>query len=191
MRSAKLTDSEKWKRYKKGDNGVLSAIYTDNAKILYQYGLKFTSKRSIIEDAIQDIFSKLVSDRESIGDTDNIKFYLLISFKRRLFRLLKRELRYDYSLGSDNYIFGVRYSIEHDIILNEDQNLQANLLIRLLKKLSPHQKEAIYLKFTLGLTYEEISEILNMHIESSRNLIYRAIKSLKNSIKEKSRSDIY
>lgn len=185
MSGTKLTDTEKWKRYKSGDNNVLSAIYTDNARILYQYGLKFTSKHSIIEDAIQDLFSKLISDRKNIGDTDNIKFYLLISFKRRLIRLLKRELRYDHSFDSDDYVFGIRYSIEHDIILNENQDSQASLLIKLLKKLSPNQKEGIYLRFTLGFTYAEISEFLNMNIESSRNLIYRAIKSLKQSIEER------
>jgi len=191
MSSPKLTDTEKWNRYKSGDDQVLSAIYTDNARILYQYGLKFTSNHSIIEDAIQDLFSKLLADRKNIGDTDSIKFYLLISFKRRLIRLLKRELRYDHSFNSDDYVFGVRYSIEHDIILDEHQHSKASLLIKLLKDLSTHQKEGIYLRFTLGLTYDEISKFLDMNIESSRNLIYRAIKSLKNSIEEKSGSGIY
>jgi RNA polymerase sigma factor (sigma-70 family) len=188
--NTKLTDNEKWERYKKGDDQVLSIIYNENARILYQYGLKFTLKRSIIEDVIQDLFSNLISNRKGIGTTDNIKFYLLKSFKRKLFRQLKKETRYKYSSDLDDYTFEVRYSIEHEIIIDEDLNYRAALLIKLLKRLSSHQREAIYLKFTLGLTYDEISEVMHMSIESGRNLIYRAIKSLRKSIEEKSGSDM-
>lgn len=190
MKNTKLTDAEMWDRYKSGDDRVLSIIYNEHVRILYQYGLKFTSKCSIIEDAIQDLFSKLISNRKSIGPTDNIKFYLIKSFKRKLFRQLKMESRYNYYPDLESYNFEVRYSIEHEIIIDDDLKYKSDLLVKLLQGLSSRHKEAIYLKFTLGLSYKEISEVMHMTIESCRNLIYRAIKSLKQSVKEEFNSGI-
>ncbi len=182
---AKLSDAVKWEKYKEGDDEVLSIIYNENAKSLYRYGLKFTSNRDLIEDVIQDLFTKLIINRKNLGQTDNIRFYLIKSFKNKLLRELKKELRYDRLSESENYPFEVRYSVEHEIIIDESIQFKAVRLIELLKHLSSHQREAIYLKFTLGLSYYEISQVMNMSVESSRNLIYRAIKSLRKSIEEK------
>ena len=181
-----LTDIEKWEKFKEGDDRVLSVIYNDHAKSLYRYGLKFTANKTIIEDVIQDLFSKLITNRKTLGVTDNIKFYLFKSFKRILLKELKKELRYYDFMNEGNYNFNVRYSIEHDIILNEELRYKEARLVELLKGLSSHQKEAIYLKFTVGLSYNEIAEVMHMSVESSRNLIYRAIQSLRKTLKEKS-----
>lgn len=75
-------------------------IYGENSKRLYQYGLKLTPNHSIIGDAIQEIFCDLVRNRKNIGDTNNIQFYLIKSFKRKLLKLLQKEVVYlKYTLG--------------------------------------------------------------------------------------------
>ena len=91
-----------------------------------------------------------------------------------------------YNPGSENkdYAFGITYSIEQSIILEESSNQNLSLLRKALNDLTPRQKEAIYLKFTQDLEYEQIAEIMEMGIEGSRNLIYRAVKSLKDSLRE-------
>jgi RNA polymerase sigma factor (sigma-70 family) len=181
MKLIKPTDTEIWAKFKKGDNEALSMIFSQNSKNLYQYGLKITTNHSIIEDSIQDLFSDLVRNRSKLGDTDSIQFYLIKSFKRRLLRELQKESRYNHKDTDEEYVFEITYSIEHDIILEENSNQKINFLRKSLSDLSARQKEAIYLKFTEGLEYEQIAEILGMSIESCRNLIYRAIKSLKDS----------
>ncbi|MBK5261064.1 MAG: sigma-70 family RNA polymerase sigma factor [Peptostreptococcaceae bacterium] len=181
MKSNDQDDLQKWDRFKKGDDFVLSYIYSGNAELLYQYGLKFTVNRDLIEDTIQDLFLDLIRNRSTIGETDHIRFYLLKSFRRKLIRKLTAESKYVDDQFSE-IMFGVRYSIEQDIILEETQNDTSKRLASAIEKLSPRQKEAIYLKFNKELDYNEISEVLGMGIEASRNLIYRAVKSLKNAI---------
>ena len=170
-----------WQKFRQGDDYALSVIYSDNVVSLYQYGLKFTANRDIIEDTIHDLFLDLIRNRKTIGDTGNIQFYLLKSFRRKLFRRLKSELRYTDNQLSDA-VFGVRYSIEQDIISGEIRDNTSRSILDAVEKLSPRQKEAIYLRFNRELDYNEISGILGMGIEASRNLVYRAIKSLKESI---------
>ena len=174
-------DMKRWDRFRDGDDLALSAIYSDNVVSLYQYGLKFTVNRDLIEDTIHDLFLDLIRNRKTIGDTDNIQFYLFKSFRRKLFRRLKKELRYTDNLLSD-MMFDISYSVEQEIISGEQRDNTSRSVLNAIEKLSPRQKEAIYLRFNKELDYNEISGILGMGIEASRNLVYRAIKSLKESI---------
>lgn len=157
-------------------------IYSENSKRLYRFGLKLTHHHTIIEDAIQDLFSDLVRNRKKLGDTENINFYLLKSFKRRLVRQLQKEQRYHLKENNEGFGFQITYSIEHDIILQEKAHLKLHSLHQAINHLSPRQKEAIYHRFTEELEYPQIAEIMDMSVEACRNLISKAIKSLKNAV---------
>jgi RNA polymerase sigma factor (sigma-70 family) len=184
MKIFKDNDVNTWRMFKQGDDDAFSAIYSQYSKKLYFYGLKITRNHSIIEDTLQDLFFELIRTRKSIGETDNILRYLLTSFRRKLFRKLKSENRYDLRDEAVEYPFEVMYSIEHEMVLDENRNRRNLLFVNALQQLSPRQKEAIYLKFTSGLAYEEVSGIMEMSLEACRNLIYRAIKALKEGIHE-------
>ena len=172
------SDFEIWNKFRDGNDYSLSLIYSKYAEVLYRYGLKFTGNRNIIEDSIHDMFMDLIRNRKTIGETTNIQFYLLRTFRRKLTRKLKGELRYGDDLASE-MIFDIHYSAESEMISEEIKNNQIKQLHKAINNLSPRQKEAIYLKFQKELDYNEISEILGMGIEACRNLIYRAIKSLR------------
>ncbi|MBE0653107.1 MAG: sigma-70 family RNA polymerase sigma factor, partial [Bacteroidales bacterium] len=165
-----------------GDNAALETIFKAHSKRIYHYGLKITSNRVIIEDSIQEVFSDLFRTRNSLGDTDNIYLYLLKSFKRKLIRLIQKENRFRFFNQDEDFVFDVVYSVEQDIINNEKTNFQLRTLHSALEKLTPRQKEAIYLRFTEEFEYPEIAEMMQMSIEACRNLIFRAIKALKESI---------
>ena len=182
MNFLRETDSILWDKFKIGDNQALTVIYTENSKWLYLYGLKLTSNRSIIEDSMHDLFSDLVKNRTNLGNTNNIHFYLIKAFKRKLQRLLQKEMRYNLNEKVEDYIFEITYSIDNEIILEESNSQKLRLLQKALTGLSPRQKEAIYLKFTEEFEYEQIAEIMDISIESCRNLISKAIKTLKESM---------
>ena len=76
-------------------------------------------------------------------------------------------------------LFKPEYSVEEEIIEKESQMRLRKFLTKSLVKLTPHQQEAIYLKYDVGLSYEEISKILNISVESCRTTIYRSIKLIK------------
>jgi RNA polymerase sigma factor (sigma-70 family) len=181
MKPENQDDLKMWEQFRKGNDLALSVIYSENAGPLYQYGLKLTSNRDLIEDSIHDLFLDLIRNRKTIGGTNNIRFYLLKSFRRKLIRLLKHETRYGDNEFSE-IMFGARYSAEQDIISTETSQNTSKCLFAAIDKLSPRQKEAIYLKFQKGLDYHEISELLEMGVEASRNLVYRAVKSLKEAL---------
>lgn len=183
MEFLKLTDEQLWAKFRGGDDESLTLIYSNNSKRLYLYGLKLTANHSVVEDCIQDLFSDLVRNRRRLGNTDNIQYYLLKSFRRKLKRRLEKEKRYDLKEKSDDFVFDITYSVEHDIILSENSSIKLQSLRQAMNQLTPRQKEAIYLRYTEEMEYEEISELMDMNIESCRNLIFRAVKSLKDSLR--------
>ena len=180
LRTENVNDA--WIRFKDGDLKIFTLIYSTYSHKLYQYGLKFTRQKPLVEDSIQDLFLELYKNRKTIGLTGNIAGYLFKSFRRKLFRRLNHEKRYDLRNEAEEYVFDVLYSFEHELILKEERERQMSLYQGTLKNLTARQKEAVYLKFTNGLKYEEISEIMEMTVESCRNLIWRAVKTLKDAI---------
>jgi len=186
MKLSNPTDTEVWLSFKNGDDRAASYIYQEYFPVLYRYGLKFTTLTSLVEDTIQDLFTELVKNRKTLGDTDNILFYLMKSFRRKLLRRMGNANRYDLTGEiTDEYPFEMVWSAEHDIILEEESKQRSQMLLKALGELTPRQKEAIYLRFTKELDYAVIAEIMNISVESCRNLISKAISMMKKRISEK------
>jgi RNA polymerase sigma factor (sigma-70 family) len=185
MNSTGLTDTEIWTSFKKGEEWAISCIYAEHAEKLYRYGLKFTSEIPVVEDALQDLFAELIKNRRRIGNTDNILFYLLKSYKRKLLRKMQTEKRFVSDEELQEYHFDVTWSVEHELILEEVSEQKSKMLLKALNELTPRQKEAIYLRFTRELDYKEIAGLMDISVEACRNLISKAISTLKKWIEEK------
>lgn len=147
--------------------------------ILYDlYGAKllaFGQKRGnqdIAKDALQETFAALWSSRLRLGKTDSPKNYLFATFRRKLVSVLDEQRKYTNASDSDFEL----PQIEESSVEN------AKRITPILERLSDNQKEIIYLKFYQGMDYEEIAEILDMNYQSARNLMSRAIKSIRSKI---------
>ena len=171
-----------WDRIRQGDVISIEKIYQEYSRQLYQYGLKFTQNTQLIEDCIQDLFSRIITNYKNLGKSDNPKIYLMRAFRNNLFRLMEREKKFQ-SDEVNEYQFEILFSAEHKIIETEEAQQNRQLLQKGISQLSSRQKEAIYLRYTKGLEYDEIAGIMKMSIEACRNIIYKAIKSLREEIK--------
>ena len=85
----------------------------------------------------------------------------------------------------EDYHFDVTWSIEHEIILEEISDHKSKVLLMALNELTPRQKEAIYLRFTKELDYKEVAGLMDISVEACRNLISKAITTLKKWISDK------
>ena len=161
---------------------ALAVIYEDNFDLLYSYGRKFSREESIIEDAIQNIFANLIRSREKLGQLNNVQQYLMAAHRNELIELISKKKN---TLSSDilpDILFKPEYSVEEEIIEKEGQVRLGKFLKKSLEKLTAHQQEVLYLKYDTGLSYEEISQILNISVESCRTAIYRSIKIIKTEV---------
>lgn len=162
-----------------GDMNALAIIYEEHFDLLLNFGHKFCRDESVLEDAIQNIFSKLISSRERLGKISNVKHYLLVAYRNELFTLFNKSKKIIVSEIIPDFHFKPEYSVEDEIIEKEGKAHIKKFLIKSLQKLTPNQQEVLYLKFDLELSYEEISETLNISVKSCRTSIYRSIKMIK------------
>ena len=79
----------------------------------------------------------------------------------------------------EDYILEVEFAIEHNIIVQETTAENHAKIKDLLTKITKRQREAIYLRFYQDLEYAEIAEIMGVATHSVVNLIYEAVKQLR------------
>ncbi|MCS2890893.1 sigma-70 family RNA polymerase sigma factor [Parabacteroides faecis] len=167
-----------WENFLCGDDEAYTYIYREYSQALYAYGMHFTSDKGLVEDCIQDVFVKIFQNRKHLQSTDNIKLYLFISLKNKLFNIFRKDIKYS-QIDSLEPVFAAEYTIEDEIIENEKEQFLNEKMIRMLEVLSPRQKEIIYYRFVEGLSYEEICQIMDMNYQSTQNLIQRSLKKLR------------
>ena len=174
----KNSDQMIWESFLCGDEEAYTYIYRQYSQALYAYGMHFTSDKGLVEDCIQDVFIKIFQNRKHLQSTDNIKLYLFIALKNKLFNVFRKDIKY-YQIDSLEPVFTAEYTIEDEIIENEKEQFLNDKMIRMLDVLSPRQKEIIFYRFVEGLSYEEICQIMDMNYQSTQNLIQRSLKKLR------------
>ena len=172
-----------WENFLCGDDEAYTYIYREYSQGVYAYGMHFTSDKGLVEDCIQDVFIKIFQNRRHLQSTDNIKLYLFIALKNKLFNIFRKDIKYS-QIDSLEPVFAAEYTIEDEIIENEREQFLNEKMIRMLEVLSPRQKEIIYYRFVEGLSYEEICQIMDMNYQSTQNLIQRSLKKLRTTFSQ-------
>ncbi len=169
----------------KGSKKALSVIYLEHFDLLYSYGKKLTRYEYEVEDAIQNLFTSLLRNREKLRMVSNVRAYLMASFHHELFRLIRsnRNMGGLQDIMEEN-VFTPEYSIEEEIVMNETDARLWKILLESLRKLTPRQQEILYLKLDNNLSYEEISGMFGISVESCRTSVYRIIRGIRDDLKQ-------
>ncbi len=179
------SDSQLWNEFLSGNSQAFRIIYDDHIQSLFKFGTHFTRNEELIHDCIHDVFIDLYKYRATLKATNNIKLYLFVSLRRKLFKILSEKGKF-VSLDEEGPSFSYYLSSAAETDAEAElQTLKLNWLEEAMRKLSSRQKEAIYLRFVKGLSYEELSEILQINYQSARNLVFRGIESLRESCPKK------
>ena len=176
-----------WLRFKSGDKEAFAIFYNLHIDRLYSYGLKLCNDENTIKDGIQEIFLDLYLNREKINSTpETLKYYLLLALKRNLFKKLKSGRRFDVGDIKESRFNDLEFSVEYLIIEQEKGEEKRHLVIDALNQLPGKQKEAVYLRFNEAMDYPEIASILGITVESVRKQVYRALKTVRELLDNKS-----
>ena len=174
-----------WQKFKKGDHQAFTKIYKDFYPPLLVYGLKIKNDHEFVKDSIQEMFFDVMSHIQNLGDTDNILLYLITSLRRKIFRKLKYDISFCYNKSCYSQSIELAEEFSDEILFRSDRTRRRKRLIReMVNKLPPRQKEALLMKFYLHFEYEDIAIIMGLNIQSVRNLIHKAIKTLRTRVND-------
>jgi len=166
---------------KEGDKNALQSIYELHVDTLYRYGRKLAIDTSIAEDCIQDLFIKIWNNRDNLGTTDSIKNYLFTSLRRMIYKAQKSKAisvdPIEMRQGEES-----EPNFEDLLIQGEMDDERKTAVQRALQGISARQREVIYLRFFQDMEYEEICEVMDISYQGARNMLFKAIKNLKNHL---------
>jgi RNA polymerase sigma factor (sigma-70 family) len=170
-------DEKYWQELKNGNSLALESIYSEHVDSLYRYGLRIDQDENKVMDHIQDLFIYLWEHRTSLGTTTSIRAYLMRSLRNKMIDSYRKEAR------DRNKVHSLQYSEDdspEDTIISDETQQKHNLqLAQALAKLSDKQREIIHLKYIENMSYEDISELLQINYQSARNLIHRSIVEMR------------
>lgn len=176
-----LNDYELWESFRDGDDKAFSEIFNRHVQMLFRYGVKFIHDEETVKDSIQELFVKLHHNRQNLSSTDNIQLYLFRALKNKLIDALYSR-RDTISLSSTVLPFEIANPEDPDMEDDWDRVVQKSRLNKGLQALTARQREAIYLRYTMDMSLEEISSLLEMNYQSVRNLIHRSIEKLRKEL---------
>lgn len=174
-------DYELWESFRNGNEKAFSEIFNAHVQMLFRYGIKFIADEEMVKDSIQELFIKLYHNRQNLSATDNIRLYLFRALKNKLIDALYSR-KDTVSLSSAVLTFEIANPEEPDQEDDWDRIVQKSRLKKGIQALTARQREAIYLRYTMDMSLEEISSLLEMNYQSARNLIHRSVEKLRKEL---------
>ena len=178
-----INEIELWDELRGGSHAAFSKLYQMFINPLYSYSVGITSDKDLIKDCLHDLFVELWKNHSNLGPTTSVKFYLMASIKRKLIRHMDGNLKsFNHHVNYTRDFVEDLPSQESVLILNEAQ-LEMNVKVsNSLHLLSNRQREAIQLKFYKNLDTDQISEQMNINAQSVYNLIFGALRVMKEGL---------
>ena len=166
-----------WESFRKGDRSAYAAIFSAHYDSLYRFGSKLTQDSVLLEDCIQELFLE-IWQAKSRTPVLSVRAYLLKSLKYKLLKSFRHKGRIQ---AMPEYGEDVPFELSHEyfLIRREENEDRSRRVTGAIGRLTNRQREIIYLKYYQNLSYEEVCEIMDIKYPVARNLLYQAIKSLK------------
>ncbi|MBL7969506.1 MAG: sigma-70 family RNA polymerase sigma factor [Prolixibacteraceae bacterium] len=175
--------TDDWNRFiLEGNLDALSRVYYSSYDLLFNYGLRLTADRQIVEDAIQNVFLSLMKSRKSISQVKNPTGYLVSSFRHQLFSDINQQNKTVLSENFSDDQFDYFKSADLEPTEKEKFEILHSKVRECITHLTPKQQEILFLRFETGISYEEISALLNISVDSCYKSVYRSIRIVRDEV---------
>ncbi|WP_449619523.1 RNA polymerase sigma factor [Robertmurraya sp. Marseille-Q9965] len=147
--------------------------------IVYRYLRKLGISKLDAEDAVQETAYKYLLYYDSIKNS-KIRGWLIRVALNAYYDQCRKQGRYVLDLN-ESVLKVDAQELPETIFLQKERNSE---LGKALSQLKPHFQELLLLKYQSGLTYEEISKLLEISVSSIKTNLFRARKKLEEIYKE-------
>jgi len=173
------TDTELWQAFKSGDRLAFETIYRKYFHDLRHYGMSLCHEQEHVLDAIHTLFFDLWTSKDNLGDTNNIKYYLLKALRRVITHQLVKQRNQSTPTAREE---GFDISIEARLIEKQGQEETTQKLSKAIAQLPARQREVVFLKFYENLSYEEIASMTSLKTRTVYNTLFTALERMRKVI---------
>lgn len=160
------------------DEQLFAAVFNLHFDGLYNYGLKITGDKDIVEDCIQEVFFRIWKNRIDLHTVTNIRSYLFKALRRQILNMLELKVNQHNKVEITEDI-DFEFSAEDFYVQHQTEEAIRNKVLIAMKTLPARQNEAIYLRFFENLSFSEIASVMNIHIQSVKNSVARGLHIMK------------
>lgn len=173
----------------KGEMDAFEQLIDRYQKLIYNLAYRIFNNTSDAEDVTQEVFLKIYRNIEKCSGKQSIKTWIYtITYNTCIDEVRKRKgknnISLDMTLDSDDG----EYSFE---VASNEPTPEASLLNKegikeieeAINQLNEVNKSLVFLRDIKGLSYNEISEIMDMNIGTVKSRLNRARNKLKNILK--------
>lgn len=173
------TDILLWNSFRQGDMESFRTLYYNHFSRLYEYGMRLVNDAELVKDGIHDLFIRLWERKDNLGEVTAVTSYLIVSLRSVLYNFKRKEDRMK-TTDIDILDFRMVFTEDPDLIKKETVSEQSQKLLLALNQLTPRQKEVIYLRYFVGMNYEEIADVLKITVKATYKLKARSLETLRN-----------
>ena len=170
-------DEKIYEQYLKGDKKAFERLYKKyQNKILY-FILNIVKDYQKAEELTQDVFLYLLNNKFD-KDVSSFKGYIYLVAKSKAFTYMKKERRREEIKEKTIEYNQINY--ENDLLEQIIEKESKNEILEAIRIMNSKYRDTIYLAKIEGLSYKEISTILDISIQDVKNYVHRGGKELKN-----------
>ena len=144
-------------------------------KPLIRFAQTYTKELEDARDVVQDVFLKLTQNLHLI-DIERIAPWLFTTCRNRALDLYRKNRRI-VSMDTE------ALELEADTVAGPAENLEASetsaALHKMINELPAKQRQAVWLKFIINLSYQEISQIMETSIGNVGYLIHHGVAAMR------------
>ena len=184
----KIISEPIWESLKTGDRASFEQVFRKYYRPLLNYGMRLNPDEDEIKDCIQILFLTIWERKESLGDSDSVKNYLLASLRRLVIKRMNATKNTFVSIDNNDVAFYADLSPEARIIHDQNCCDNINTLQAAISKLPDRQKEALFLRFYSDQSFSDIALVMNISTRAVYKLIYKALDALNEDLAPYSKS---
>lgn len=169
---------------KQGDSKSFELLFEKYYYKLCNYAMVFLKSKDLAEEIVQETFIKFWENRDKIEISSSFRAYIYKSIYNHCLIYLKKQdgLRSKFEKMAEEIVY--HYQINHErtnFYLSENKNEKDNelRLNKLMEKLPEQCKDIFYKSRFENLTYQQISESLNLSVNTIKTQIKRALHKLR------------
>ncbi|NKI27854.1 RNA polymerase sigma-70 factor [Arenibacter sp. 6A1] len=165
-------------KIREGDKQTYRLLFENYYKVLILYATSLTKNEPKAEDLVQNVFVNLWTKRNTLEIRSSIKSYLYKSVYNLFINDYRKHLR------NENVLDKIHYEVLQQSIEEEEHSIKSKLewLNKEINALPPKSKKIFIMNKKRGLTYKEISKILNISENTVESHIGRALKRIRQNI---------
>lgn len=178
-----VVSDDQIKRLKAQDPNAFNEFYLETVDMFFRYiNANYFVNKEDAEDIISDFYVKFREAVKNFDEKLSFTGYFRTIFKHTIIDHFRKHMDItftDMKNAEDDQDFWETLVDEFDITQFLENDFSFEMIQQAMKKLDDISRDIIYFKFIEEKTNEEISSLMDISIDTTRQRISRAIKSLR------------